>query len=260
MFWSSKTLEERLPHLVSGYRKDLIGRANYTLSIGPEIYVTPTENPKNATDRTRTILAPEQGFWIPPGQFAFLLTEETVTVPPDALAFISVRATYKFRGLVNVSGFHVDPEFHGRLVFSVFNAGPSRISLRRGEECFHIWFASVDAASTKGPKPGYERLESDLIQPLGDQLQSFDGLDARIEKVEREQNGTRILAGIAIGVFGTAALGQCTQSKALPTPLQPTVVIQQPAPMSLPVPQIDSPPRSPDDSPVPGAVEKTAPQ
>ena len=50
-------------------------------------------------------------FTIPPGQFAFLLTEEVVSVPPDALAFISIRAKTKFRGLVNVSGFHVDPGY-----------------------------------------------------------------------------------------------------------------------------------------------------
>ena len=40
----------------------------------------------------------------PPGQFAFLLTKEVVSVPADALAFISIRVKTKFRGLVNVSG------------------------------------------------------------------------------------------------------------------------------------------------------------
>ena len=59
-----------------------------------------------------------------PGQFAFLLTDEIVEVPDSAMALISIKAKIKWRGLINVSGFHVDPGFKGRLIFSVYNAGP----------------------------------------------------------------------------------------------------------------------------------------
>jgi dCTP deaminase len=44
------------------------------------------------------------------------------------------------RGLVNVSGFHVDPGFRGRLKFSVYNAGSEAIVLDVGERLFPIWF------------------------------------------------------------------------------------------------------------------------
>jgi dCTP deaminase len=43
-------------------------------------------------------------------------------------------------GLVNVSGFHVDPGFRGRLKFSVYNAGSESIILGVGERLFPIWF------------------------------------------------------------------------------------------------------------------------
>jgi dCTP deaminase len=42
----------------------------------------------------------------------------------------------KQRGLVNVSGFHVDPGYSGKLLFSVYNAGPRSIVLTRGEPVF----------------------------------------------------------------------------------------------------------------------------
>lgn len=45
---------------------------------------------------------------------------------------------------MNVSGFHVDPGFHDHLLFSVYNAGPSVISLDYGEPYFPIWFAQLD--------------------------------------------------------------------------------------------------------------------
>jgi dCTP deaminase len=47
-------------------------------------------------------------------------------------------------GLINVSGFHVDPGFYGKLIYAVYNAGPSEIHLSRGTEMFLIWFADLD--------------------------------------------------------------------------------------------------------------------
>jgi dCTP deaminase len=54
--------------------------------------------------------------------------------------FISIKASKKISGLVNVSGFHVDPGFRGLLKFSVYNAGSESIILGIGERLFPIWF------------------------------------------------------------------------------------------------------------------------
>lgn len=227
MFWSAKTLGERLPELISEFDAKRIGRSNYTLRIGPEIFTSPTRKPKNSIDQTKTRLEPGQDFRIPAGQFAFLLTEERITVPADAIAFISIRAGYKFRGLVNVSGFHVDPEFEGRLLFAVFNAGPSAITLERGEECFHIWFASTDHVSNFGTRPGYDNIPADVIDKLGEQLMSFDGLAAkisdseeklsgRISKIESDHSIIKWSAGIALSIFAglsVAAFGAFAASR-----------------------------------------------
>jgi deoxycytidine triphosphate deaminase len=137
MFWGNK---ERVR----------LDRATYKLRVGPKVYVSPTGVGSDQKNKTKLKLDLGRDFLIPAGQFAFLLTEETVTVPEDALAFISIRAKYEFRGLVNVSGFHVDPGFTGRLVFSVFNAGPGEVYLERCEECFHIWFAGNRASNRQG--------------------------------------------------------------------------------------------------------------
>ena len=50
-------------------------------------------------------------------------------------------------GLVNVSGFHVDPGYKGRLKFAVYNAGGSDIKLTRGDAIFLIWFSELDKVS-----------------------------------------------------------------------------------------------------------------
>lgn len=208
-FWSGETLGARLPNLVTPYDPSQIDCAAYRLRVGPEIYVSPTEGAKDAQSRSKVSLELREAFTIPPGQFAFLLTEERVAVPNDALAFISVRATVKFRGLVNVSGFHVDPGYSGRLVFSVFNAGPGPVHLARGDDCFLIWFADLDRATALAKSgEGFDDIPTKLINPIAGEIQSFAGLLSKIEANERrmaaissEQNFIR-----AIGLIIVAAI------------------------------------------------------
>jgi dCTP deaminase len=103
MFWSGETLGERLKTLIEPFVPDRQDCAAYTLSIGLEIYVSPNDQTADRTTVTVRKLSDSEALTIPSGPFAFLLTEEIVSVPADALAFISIRTKTKFRGLVNVS-------------------------------------------------------------------------------------------------------------------------------------------------------------
>jgi dCTP deaminase len=229
LFWSGETLEERLASLVKPYSKDLVDCAAYTLTIGHEVYVSPSTQatePQNATVRR---LADGEGFTIPPGQLAFLLTKEIVTVPPDAIAFISIKAKIKFRGLINVSGFHVDPGFSGRLIFSVFNAGPVTIHLRQGQPTFLIWYANLDRMSSKiKHEPVQESIPADLITGVSGELQSFASLSSKIKDVEktltdkvhsieREQTYYRVIGAIALAVV-LAIVGNWLRDAMSPRP------------------------------------------
>ena len=205
-FWSGATLEERLPALIEPFEARRIDCAAYTLRVGAEVYISPWSM-EEARTRTRRMLARGEGCVIPGGQFAFILTEEIVEVPRGALAFISMRAKIKFRGLVNVSGFHVDPGYKGRLVFAVFNAGPAEVHLARGDECFLLWYASLDEASSHYRKGAMmDGIPSDIITGIGGEVQSLAGLSERIGEVEAEQKRARDAATIAINI-GAALLG-----------------------------------------------------
>ena len=101
--------------------------------------------------------------------------------------FISMKARIKFRGLVNVSGFHVDPGYKGRLLFAVFNAGPSDVHLARGDECFLVWYASLDRDSCYYRKgSAIDSITSAILTPIGGEVQSLAGLSRRIDSVEAE--------------------------------------------------------------------------
>ncbi|MYB88477.1 MAG: deoxycytidine triphosphate deaminase, partial [Proteobacteria bacterium] len=148
-FWSGETLAQRLPGLIKPFDEKDIDCAAYTLSIGNEIYVSPDGKRGNPDWHTKQILRKNESFTIPSGQFAFLLTEEKVTVPDDAIAFISIKGRTKFKGLINISGFHADPGYQGRLLFSVLNAGPRPLHLQQGQKLFLIWYADLDCSTKK---------------------------------------------------------------------------------------------------------------
>ena len=221
MFWGGGRLQIELPNLISDYHVDRLDDASYRLRVGPEVYVTPTGTPEDPRNKPKTQLSREQPFAIPAGQFGFILTEETVRVPESAIAFISMRASYKFQGLVNVSGFHVDPCYEGRLLFSVFNAGPAAVHLQRGEACFLIWYADLDQHSAVRKKSGHKNIPSKLIGPLSGGLQSFAGLNAKIDEnekkinarlatMEREQAVTKWAAVLIVGAMITLGVRECS--------------------------------------------------
>lgn len=147
-FWSSQTLLTKLPPLIGSFDANKIEQASYTLSIGKEIFIT-KDHHNSDSQHTKRPLSLNEAFVIPPGQFAFLLTEESIKVPEDAIAFISMKASFKYKGLINISGFHVDPGFSGNLLFSVYNAGPGSITLQRNLPIFLIWYASLDDTDSK---------------------------------------------------------------------------------------------------------------
>jgi dCTP deaminase len=193
-FWSGETLKDRLEELFSPADPNSIDCAAYTLKVGPEYYVTPTDlsvDPKSVTLRT---LSAGEAFAIPPGQFAWILTEEIVTVPTNALAFISIRARIKWKGLINISGFHVDGGFSGRLTYSVLNAGPTPIHLRRGDPTFLIWYANLDRPETSYAKATAippTKLNIDALNQISGEVHSLQGLADRIRSSEKEL-GSRI--------------------------------------------------------------------
>jgi dCTP deaminase len=188
MFWGGERLKEELGSLISDFDERRIDHASYRLRIGREVYVSPTGEPGDPRNKPKKSLATGEGFTIPAGQFGFILTEETVQVPISAMAFISIRAGYKFRGLVNVSGFHIDPHYEGQLLFSVFNAGPGPIHLSQGEECFLIWYADLDKPSAVKKKKGYTSIPSDLTGPLASGVESFASLLSKITEIDKRMN------------------------------------------------------------------------
>lgn len=198
-FWTSQRIESNLAQLIErpggpAVSADEVDCNAFTLTVGDEVYISPSEGEEDAPTRSIQQLKGREGFTIPPGQFAFIMSQEVVHVPTDAMAFISMKAGLKFQGLVNVSGFHVDPGYKGKLVFAVFNAGPRPVILRQAEPAFLIWYAdlsnepSAGNASTKhkNGSPNQRHLDGKTVGAIAGEMHSFQGLLSRMKESEKK--------------------------------------------------------------------------
>ncbi len=191
----------------------MIDCAALVLSVGPEYYVTPSVEDKDQKYWMKRFLhassiesakplyssvSADLSRWedrsrgdsltIPPNRFAFLITEERISVPTNAIGFISLKAGKKFEGLINVSGFHVDPGYSGRLVYSVYNAGPSTIHVQRHEKIFLLWLAGLDVADSNHVYRGSAKnqIDSKVITSVNHGVHSLFSVSEELKDLRRE--------------------------------------------------------------------------
>lgn len=186
--------DKRLPRYYDSGKPDW----NLDLALGEEAYLS--------SDEEIRILDEHESISIAPGEFALLITEEQFEIPPDTAAFISLKFTHALKGLINISGFHVDPNYEGRIVFSVYNSGPSPAHLRRGEAVFMIVFASL--TQSLGNKKNREnanyqdnkRLQADMLAGLQGRTTSLENLDDTVTKLQQR---VWIISAILVGLVAT---------------------------------------------------------
>jgi dCTP deaminase len=211
-FWSGAKLKTTLRErrLVTHFDEGRVDCAAYTLRMGRQYYLSASEDtsPQNKIEQ----LESGESVAIPAGQFAFLLTEELVTVPAGVIAFISMKTELKFRGLVNVSGFHVDPGFSGPLKFAVFNAGPSTVCVKQGEDCFLIWYADLDSEDTENIKTGENNkvyamgISTRDVAAISGAVKTLNVIAGKVDQLEKTQSWMKValygLSFVAIIVTG----------------------------------------------------------
>ena len=119
--------------VVSDFSQEQFADGCYRLALGREAIVSVEAN---ATSGVRRNLEADGFLQLLPGQFAYLITAERVRIPDAAIGLINIATRIKLAGIVNISGFHVDPGYDGRLIFTIFNAGAQAVHLGYHERIF----------------------------------------------------------------------------------------------------------------------------
>lgn len=185
-FLRTETLKKLLPKLINPYDKEAIKHGAYELSLGDEIFIT--------GNTTKQILTTGQQISIPSGQFALLITKEKVKIPNNCLGLISIKYGIKFEGLINVSGFHVDPGYEGKLKYTVYNAGSGDIPLTCGAKVFLIWYSKLDDRTAdvyKGSRNGQDYITDHEVACLQGDIASPAQLKKEINDLKMEDNNIK---------------------------------------------------------------------
>ena len=173
------------------------------MALGNEAFIT------SSPEHTKEYFGSRQQVRIPPGQLALLITEEELRIPLNVLAFISIKASKKMNGLVNVSGFHVDPGFRGRLKFSVYNAGSESTVLDVGAPLFPIWFYELPEPNEDdyhGKHYGQRSISSTDVEQLQGQVYSPAALQKQIDDLRSTVSAWKAVIISALGAALGAAL------------------------------------------------------
>ena len=150
---------------------------SYDLKVGDEYFISGNDIPIKLTAENEYIV-------IKPGQFAVLETKEEVSLPNDHIGLISVKFSFKKRGLINVSGFHVDPLYEGKIIFTVFNAGPNDVYIKRDEYVFMIFFMELKSKLEQEKNDGYHSIPKDIVEGLGGGSLTLMENNKRIDQLE----------------------------------------------------------------------------
>ena len=124
------------------------------------------------------------------------------------------------------------------MIFAVFNGGPSPVTVSRGQDLFHIWFANLDDdAEDVDPKHLEEGgIGSDVVNGLGDQLVSMVSLEKRVQDIEVAQS--KIMSGnqikIALWIAFAAAAITVAVNMFMSSDDKPTVLLDQRSDLTIP--------------------------
>ena len=173
------------------YVEDRFSKVFYELCLGDEVYISTNEIPTRLRDR--------QVINIAPGEFAILTTAERVEIPKSILGILSMKFSWTKYGLVNVSGFHVDPGFCGKLHFAVYHAGSNAVTLRRLDPIFMLFLAKIDTPQEyKGAHQGQDVVPAETMTALKGPPISLKHLN---DKVEKLQAAVGILTGLTAALI-----------------------------------------------------------
>lgn len=171
----------------------------------------------------KVLLSPDRpgSLHLDAGDFALVLTRESIKLPLDVTCVIGTRSSLARRGLILLAGLQVDPGFEGHLRFGLFNASPRKITLDYDDGLcmleFHKLSGPVEHAAPRnqelieGKIPEADRaylrqLETTSLSELGRNVQSLtksvESLTTQVQAIVKQSRWLTvfIVAGI-ISIF-----------------------------------------------------------
>jgi len=197
--WNSQMLANNGRQIIKPFDKNSIKSGAYELKPRSQILVSGQKDNDALIDGNKCMM-------IKPGQLAMLISREEVRIPAQTMGFISIKYSLKKKGLINVSGFHVDPGFSGHLKFTVFNASPKTLFIDPEKTCFQLWITEMigNGDSYDGNHNNQDRFSSDEYEIVENEFPSPPIIMAELNSIRREIG---LIKGLSIAVMAGIVAG-----------------------------------------------------
>jgi len=95
----------------------------------------------------------KENIMIKPGEIAFVITKETLSLPDDIYCQLSTKRKLSLDGIVTLGGLIIDPNYKGKLFFGLYNISSRDYLLRPGKKLIAGVFYKSEYKSNKQPDP-----------------------------------------------------------------------------------------------------------
>jgi len=119
--------------------------ASYDLTVGSEAYIYRS----GKAVHIQKLKKKGQSFDVPPGELAFVLTAESLHLPDNISARLSLRLGLTCLGLILGTQPPIDPGYHGHIMCLLHNLGHREVTLERGQHLLTIEFTWLDEGTNR---------------------------------------------------------------------------------------------------------------
>ncbi|MBM3330991.1 hypothetical protein FJY68_03960 [candidate division WOR-3 bacterium] len=137
--------------LVEPYDVNLVKPASYDLSVGDQFRIGKRDGKLGQRGAS---------FSIPSNEVAFVITEQTLTMPCDAAASVSICHSLLKQGVILAAQSQIDPGYKGKVVALLYNFSNKSVKLKRGEHLVTIEFRKLDDTPDSTYSGTYQNLDS----------------------------------------------------------------------------------------------------
>lgn len=202
MVLSDCTIREfvKSAHMIEPFCEDQLQAASYDITASEIAMIFKSRSqPIDLQDKVQMERAVEEinisaGYYIKPGEYILVKTQEKFNIPGNVTAHTRPRTTFTRAGLV-LSDQHMNPGFCGRLYLGLYNATPNIMRIRSGLQVGQMVFEEIHGNITTeklyNHKPDAKYQDEDKFRaPSFDELTPEDQEAVRklTEKMLGKQN------------------------------------------------------------------------
>lgn len=182
--------------LITPFIQSNLRNSSYDLTVGDEFYSGSQHQSKLIT----TYLGINETFEIPAYGLAYILCNETIKLPFDLTARISLRMSLIYKGLILTVQPPFDPNYEGKAIIFLHNMSTSPVFLKRGDRIATLEFikikdpVNINIFNQSNVLSLQQNIKHDIKSGLSDLIQ-------KDKKNNRKENFLIINFVAALGIF-----------------------------------------------------------